>query len=418
MKNFFGVKSEFGKNVVTLLSGSVIGQIIVFLFIPILARLYDKDLFGLYYIFVASFNILKRVSTLRFELAIIISKNDRRAINSLVISIIILILTSLFFLLLAFLMKCLNFDSEWFVKLNKFTLLLIAILFFNGMTEIINAWNNRKKEYKLISITKLVYSSTVTTSQAGLSFTILKKIGLIIGAVLARFLAMLTIILASLKDIKQNLKFVNIRLMKAIFIRFFKIPIFNTLINVVNNLSNELPIYLFSFFFSPAISGLYGMANKLFATPTDLLGNSISQVFYQQASDNHSNKQKLLPLINRTHKNILKLALLLTVGYTAISPFIHYLLGSKWIGIEMYLFMIIPIVISNMFLQPVSPSYTILEKQNIIFIWQIISLIVRGASIALGFWLFHSVFYALLFFMLTTTLYKILIVLWIRKISR
>lgn len=418
MKKIFSIKSEFGKNVVTLLSGSVIGQAIVFVFIPLLARLYDKDLFGIYYIFIASFNILKKVSTLRFELAIVISKNDKRAINSLAISVIILTATSLFFILIALLLKLFNFDCAWFSKLYKFIYLLIAVLFFSGMTEILNAWNNRLKQYKKISLTKLVYSGTLVSGQSGLSFTFLQKTGLILGNVIARLLTMTTILLASFKEIKLNLKYLNIRLMKAIFFRFIKIPVYNTLINVVNNLSNELPIYMFSFLFSPAISGFYGMANKLFATPADLIGNSISQVFYQQASDNFVRRQKLFPLIKRTHRNIFKIVLLFTIGYLAITPFIHILLGSKWQGIAMYLFMIIPIVISNMFLQPISPTYTILEKQNKVFLWQIIALIVRGLSIALGFWIFHSVFYALLFLMITTTIYKISMVWWLRKISR
>ena len=81
MKQRFEPKSEFSRNILTLMTGTIIAQAIPIAISPILTRIYRPEDFGLYAIFVAIITILGSVASGRYELAIMLPKKDEDAIN-------------------------------------------------------------------------------------------------------------------------------------------------------------------------------------------------------------------------------------------------------------------------------------------------------------------------------------------------
>ncbi len=411
------LNNEFVKNVITLLSGSVIGQIFVFLIMPVLTRLYSEELFGIYFIFLSTLNILKKVSTFRFELAIVLPKKNFWAINAFFTTVIITFSTTIIFFLLAYIFKKFFIHISKLNKIAEFLYLLPLTLFFTGIFEAFASWNNRKKKYPKISIGKISYSFGTGLSQIGFNFTFLKNTGLILGLIVGQIISTLTIFCITVKDILKNLKYVKLKYMKIIFFKYKKIPIFNTLINVFTNFSNEIPIYLITAFFSPAIAGLYGMANKITATPLDLLGRSIGQVFYQKASEKFAKKENLKIILKKTYKNLLKLSIIPAIVIIAVSPFIDFILGKKWNELTIYMLILLPSVIINFFVQPTSSIFTIVGKQNIMLIFLIISTLIKIFSIAAGFWFFESAVVSILFLSLANSIFRLFLIYWFYKIA-
>ena len=81
MKRSAKPESEFGRNVLTLMTGTTIAQAIPVAITPILTRLYTPEDFGLLAVFVAFSTILGSISSGRYELAIMLPENDEDAIN-------------------------------------------------------------------------------------------------------------------------------------------------------------------------------------------------------------------------------------------------------------------------------------------------------------------------------------------------
>ena len=75
MLNKLKPKSEFSKNVLTLMTGATIAQAIPIAISPILTRIYTPEDFGIFALFIAITTIFGTIANGRYELAIMLPKN-------------------------------------------------------------------------------------------------------------------------------------------------------------------------------------------------------------------------------------------------------------------------------------------------------------------------------------------------------
>ena len=68
--------SEYSKNVLTLLSGTVIAQALPILFAPVLTRIFSPEEFAVYGVYIAVVMFCTVLSSGRYELAIILPEDD------------------------------------------------------------------------------------------------------------------------------------------------------------------------------------------------------------------------------------------------------------------------------------------------------------------------------------------------------
>src|SRR5690606_7165604 len=91
-------RSEFSRNVVTLMTGTTVAQAIPVAISPVLTRLYGPEDFGVLALFVALTSIFGAIANGRYELAIMLPESDDDALN--VAALGLLIAAALSFLLL------------------------------------------------------------------------------------------------------------------------------------------------------------------------------------------------------------------------------------------------------------------------------------------------------------------------------
>ena len=87
--------SNFIKKVSFLVSGTVIGQLIPIIFLPVITRIYGPEEFAGLVVFVAISSVFGVISNLRFQLAIVQPKEDRVANILLICSLTVGLLLSL-----------------------------------------------------------------------------------------------------------------------------------------------------------------------------------------------------------------------------------------------------------------------------------------------------------------------------------
>ena len=138
-------KSEFNKNVITLMTGTTIAQAIPIAISPILTRLYTPQDFGVFAFFLAITAIFGSIANARYELAIMLPKKDEDAINIFALGFIISTIISFLILVLVVLF------NEYFVKLlgkkeiGIWFYFLPITVFLSGLWNNLNYFNNRKK---------------------------------------------------------------------------------------------------------------------------------------------------------------------------------------------------------------------------------------------------------------------------------
>ena len=88
------MKSDFSRNVVTLVTGTAVAQAIPLALSPILTRLYTPDDFGILAIYMSIASLGTVVVSLKYDLAIIIPEKDEDSANITILSIVVSFLTN------------------------------------------------------------------------------------------------------------------------------------------------------------------------------------------------------------------------------------------------------------------------------------------------------------------------------------
>ena len=412
------LKSKFVKNVFTLFTGSVIGQVILFAFIPLLTRLYPEELFGILFIFSSLTAILKAIATLKFELSIVLPDKDKHAVNLLVVALFINFVLNLlfFFLVILFFEAIVKISGESNISIWFYFIPLSS--FFIGFFEIVSSWNNRTEQYKNISYSKI--SRAFLTVSAQSSFKFIKPIGngLVLGTVIGQAFSAIVIFWLSFKSIAENIKFFSLKRSFVLIRKYKDIPLYNTLLGALNTLSNQIPFILLGKYFGIEVVAFYGMASKIILTPIGLIGESIAQVFYKTATDIVNEKKDLYRFVIKTYKNLFKLISLPLIFIFAATFLFGYILGDGWEKTGLFSRLLLPWFIIGFINRPVSGIITILKKQKITFWFDIILLISRFLSIYLAYKMMFDDVTAVALFSGVGVLYGIFIFFFLIYISK
>ena len=188
MQLFSFLKKEFVKNVLTLITGSTLSQVVVYASILLLTRLFSAELFGIYILFSSATIILKPLATLQFEFAIVLPKKDKDAINLFAFSTLILILYCLLLMLIVSFFKTEILDFFNITVLSNFIYLLPLNVFLFGLIANFDYWNNRNDNFKAISKGLFLKSSSMSATQIATGFSSYNSLGLIPGMLIGHVL--------------------------------------------------------------------------------------------------------------------------------------------------------------------------------------------------------------------------------------
>ncbi|MCK5823357.1 MAG: oligosaccharide flippase family protein [Bacteroidales bacterium] len=369
IKNFIK-NNEFVKNLVTLISGTAIAQIIAVLFQLIVRRIYTPADFGAFAVYMSLVGIVATVVTLRYELAIVLPKKDKTAANVFFLSIIINFLFSLllFIAVLIFkdkLVSFLNFPADY-----SYWLFFVPLsVFLFSLYQSINYWLIRKKAYKSSSINKIVRRSAEGSVQA--SFGYLKvPFGLVIGDFVGNIANNIS---GFYQILKNKFKFSYINKTELIYVlkRYKEFPKYNTFPALFNSISLLLPIILINKFYSQTLTGYFDLSRVVLAMPLALITTSLSQVLLQHISEKKNKHDSI-------KKYILNISVILfitaLIGVTVFSLWsvniFSFVFGENWIMSGEFTKILIFSYAIKFIVSPLSVIFTSLERIKIGSIWQ------------------------------------------------
>jgi len=372
--------NPFFKNVAVLLSWSLLAQLLSFVMLPIISRLYDPFLFGELASFISIVSLLTMLSTGRFEMAIMLPKRKEEAVSLVVLIIVLSFVFSLFYL---------GIVSFFPINLidHRVLLLIPIYTFLYGVWTSLSYYLNRTKKFNILGVSKVIQS--VIVALFSVLFSYYTSRGLILAIIIGLITSLIFIFLKVKDEIFSfSLKFEYIRNVFHRYIDFLK---FSTLSGVFNSLSNVgLPL-LISMFFNPVLTGLYFFSNKIIKIPLNLMFSSLSQVFFQKASIlyNEMSYTELLKFTVSIQKKIALLIIPFLVLMSFISPWLFgFIFGKEWIEAGEYVKYFAFFVFMNSLISPISSLMDIFEKQKLELYFNV-SL---GLSQLLGLWIGSSIF--------------------------
>jgi len=385
------------KNFFTLLSGSVGSQIIIFVCTPILTRLFSEEIFGIYVLYSSSILLLKTISTLNYEIAIVLPKRNKDAINILILNFIIL---TCFFLFLTALIYTFHNQILTLLNIERMGIFIYFIplgVFLSSVISVLNYWNNRMNSFKNIALGTISRATTLSSSQIIVGISIYNFIGLIPGLLIGQITNLIVIIKLSFKSYTQLKHHISLNRIFFLAKKYKDIPLFNTLLSFTETLSNELPVLLITKYFGLAPAAFYGLAQKLTKTPIAIIGNSANQIFVNNASQIFNKQGNLYQFVTKSYKHLFLTSLPIYLLLFIISFFLKFIFGKEWEEVGIFVRIIIPWLLLTFINTPIGSIVVILNKQKEFLLYEIILLTARFLCIYAGYIMYNNILVSLIY---------------------
>ena len=324
-------KTSFGKGVVSLTSGTVVGQLLLLAASPVLTRLYSAEDFGTFGVFVSLVSILSVVSSLRYQIAIPIPEDEKKASNlaALAFTIVIVFTAAV---------ACLIHPARaWLVSLTNtpaigaYVWLLPIAIFFVGSYQVLSYWTLRNKAFASIGQAKAAQGAVRAIGQISLAPATGGASGLVGGYILGWGLAAALLVRGMCKRSQPLQRFpLSAREVRAVAKEFRRFPLFSSWSAISNTLSVQLPMILLASFFGPVIAGFYSLTRQVLSAPMQFVGQAVSQAFLSEAPS-AARDGRLRPLTMGIFRYLVRVAIPVCLVLGIAAPAIFSLVfGAEW----------------------------------------------------------------------------------------
>ncbi len=387
-------KSEFIRNVLTLMTGTTIAQAIPIAISPILTRIYTPEDFGVFAFFVSIVGLFSVISALGYEQSIFLPKHNKYAINIFILSFVIISLITLVLFLTIYILKNNILLGNSTIIYNWLYFIPFTV-FFIGLFNLLSNYNNRIKNYKDIAIATVIKSISLTIIQIFIGLFKNGPSGLILGQIFAQFFANIKLLRNIIKD-KVLLSCISILKVIAVFKRYKNFPKYYMPHSLLNTISASLPIYFFTPLFGSKIVGFYSLALMITLTPIMIIANSISKVYNQRIAEIYNNGLDTYLFTVNIIKQIIKITIIPFICIVLLIPsIIGIIFGYEWTEVGIYIQLLSPFIFIVFIVSIIAYLPSLYQKQHKALMIEIIYLLLKLVSLYLGCVVYENVYIAL-----------------------
>lgn len=369
------------KHTTTLLSGTVLAQVITFAITIWLARyLYTAEDFGYMAIFTATTTILLEIANGRYNSAIMLPKSDQDTKALVGLCILISVLVSLGTAVITFGFTALGKDL---IDPNTAQLMLflpLAVL-AGGVAQPLGTYLNRLSKYQGLAIVKVIQAVVTGGVSLALGYAGgFGALGLLYGYISGLLAAGLVTLALSNSSLPMAALFSRPQ-MASMARQYSSFPKFSIGSVLLNNVSKQAPVYILQLAYGAGVVGQFSLSYRMLATPVLLVTTSFSQVFFQNAARLYeSNQANFLKLVVQTPRNLLLIGLLPILFLTFYGAEVFTLVfGAKWEAAGTYTQYLAPWILLAFITVPVTTVFDITHQLGKELLYNISLFVVRVA---------------------------------------
>lgn len=307
------------KNASLLMSGTVVAQFITFGLSFVLTRMYLPDAFGRYSIFMGIAGVLAAAATGAFDRVILLAPTFQEARKVATLAMVTSASVAAIVLFASMVLMWTGGSSILPIPIIDAVIFLPAFILCYACAQVFVYSSLREDRIRFLSALKVVQSAAmgiVQLTATGVStFS-----GLILGNVSGWFILALagTHWRWKIGGIREDLKAKSLLAVARSNVRFPQYIMPNELID---NLSNQVPIFLIGIFLTLSDAGHYGLAIMILSAPSALIGQAVGQSFLQYLGNHAQDSAVIRQLMIRVW---------LCLGLLAIIPFgLMFLVGKE-----------------------------------------------------------------------------------------
>jgi O-antigen/teichoic acid export membrane protein len=375
----------FLRNTSLLMAGTTLAQALPLLATPILTRYFTPEAFGLAALFGSISTVIGVVACLRYELAIMLPGDDRRAADVLLLCLLLVVATTLVVGVIAWAWGAKLLSLLGAPQLAPYAMLLPVSAFLGGLFLVLRNWTGRYRNFAQIA--------QANVAGAGGRVAVALACGVIglrggIHLIVARLLVPLAgALLLARHFVRHDLAFVlrgaSLGGVRRAAERYRRFPRFSFGGALMNSTSQNVPQLLLPGLLGPAVAGQYYQAFAVLQLPMILVGNAVGQVFFQRASELRASGGDLAPLVDRVYQSLARLIVLPMGIVLAAGPDLFaFVLGDPWRPAGILARMLIPWLIVAFTLSPMMMNLiSVLERQPVGLAFEAVMLALRSGVI-------------------------------------
>jgi len=368
---------HFFSNVLTLFTGIAVARIISFILMPVVAWIFVPQDYGVAALFVAVVAFLSAGSTLAYEQAILLPKNDNEANDIANVSLRLLINFCAIILVLCLILSIYP-DTSPISPLSNWIFLIPVGILLIGLNNIAKNTAVRALRYKRVAASEVNLAIVTPTSR--ILFGLLSGSsagGLILGyilGVLSQFLLLKDFVKWSqITDRKPNFK--------QTLSKYKDFALYTTPSAIIKNALDYMPIILLGIMYNMTVVGLYAFANRLIRAIVSIVNQAVKQAYIQKSvSILESNKTTRKALIKLTFVLMVIGAPLFIAIYFLSADIFSMIFGETWLEAGKYAKILAPWLFTEFIITPAAASYLVLRKQSLLLYIQILALLLRSCA--------------------------------------
>ncbi|MHB0993295.1 MAG: lipopolysaccharide biosynthesis protein [Sulfurovum sp.] len=360
-------KSEFSRNVLTLMTGTTIAQAIPIAISPILTRIYTPEDFGVFALYMSLVSVLSVVATGRYELAIMLPQKDGDAVNIVALSVIIAFFVSFITLLIVFVFNAQITNLLGNTEISNWLYFIPITVLLTGIYQSLNYWSNRKKQYKRLATNRVIQSGTTGSVNLGMGFGGFGSSGLIVGGVLGQVVA--TSILTRMLWKEDNYRVKELKKTKiiALILKYIKFPKYNLPNALIDGFRLSGISILIAKFFTTATLGQFSLAWRMVQMPMGIIGGSLSQVFFQKVSSTKRTDLHRIVVKFIIKASLVAAPIFLVIFFFAVDIF-KFAFGENWELAGQAASAMAPWLFLNFLSSPMANIFIVLNRQEIVLL--------------------------------------------------
>lgn len=387
-------------------------------FSPFVTRLYGPEAFGLQGLFVSVVNLLAIVAALGYPTAIVLPNNDSDALRLVRLSLYIGIGTSLLAaIVLHFfgqdLLRLLNAES-----ITEFLVLIPFAMIVSVFGNTLSQWLNRKKAFQFTARFTIITSLLVNIGKTGMGCLYPTALVLIAtnlaGSLFGSTLAYFGWRKSMPQHPTQKNRCTTTASLSVLAIRHADFPLLRTPQNLINAISQSLPVLLLATYFGASEAGLYSIVIAVLGIPTNLLGNSVMAVFYPLISEAIHDGKRVRGLIVKATIGMAMTGSLPFLFVAVTGPFLFgFVFGKEWQAAGVYAQWLSLWLFFQYINKPAVSAIPALRLQGGLLIYELFSTGTKILALWLGFSFYKNALMSIALFSIFGVVAYIWLIIWV-----
>jgi len=386
-------RGEFGRNVMTVASGTALAQLLPLLVAPVLTRVYTPADFGTFALYLAAATVLGALATGRYELAVMLPARDETAVMVVRLCVVIAAASALVALLGALFVGRLVAKALASESLAPWLLLVGPSVFLTGVSQSAIHWSNRRKCFRRVARARIAQSVVAALASIAMATVHDGPGGLIVGYVLGQLVGTVGLVVVAIRRERLLLRrSANASdTFRAVACRYRDFPRYQGPSALLEAFAGQLPIVLLTSFFGSATAGFVSLSQRAVRLPVSVVGRAIGDVFRQRASEDWVRDGRCDRIFGLTFRRLAALAWIPLAILAVLAPWLfEWVFGAEWRTAGGYARILSGVYFLQFVVSPLSFVFMIAERQKADLALQIALVVLTTTAIAAGHLVFAS----------------------------